>query len=202
MSKINLLKKLAVKTCGLDKASIAKALLKKPQVGEEGDDNYAPAQYHKEVELLKIAGIVYKFTPGQTDLGPFAKLQGDFTGINMLTGEINKSSVAIVDGRISDAIVEMLKGGSEQIQFAAMFTAKHSPTSAVGYEFGVIPLTEVRETDQMSALLERVGMSTAPQLTNESGKTEEPAGNASDAKPADAEPEKVAAPAQSSGKRK
>lgn len=195
MAKINLLKKLTIKTCGLDKKTIAEALVKKAAIGKEGDDDYVPAVYHKELDILSIAGIVYKFTPGSSDLGPFAKLQGDFTGINMLTGELNKSGMAIIDGRIADTIVEMLKAGGEQIQFGVKFTAKYSPTSAVGYEFGVIPLTEVKETDAMSALLERVGMSTAPQLTNDMPTAKE--GDVSAP-----EEEKQPAPAQSSGKRK
>lgn len=139
MSEI--LRKVTLKTCGLDKSAIQSAL---------GDA--------KSVDLLKIVGVTTSATPGQSDLGEFVKFNGQFRAVNLTTGEQFESTVAILPNFIAQQLATALAQSSE-VEFGLAIGAKKS-NSVTGYEYTVKPLLEPVVSDKMGALLEAAGMNT------------------------------------------
>lgn len=134
-----ILRKITLKTCGLDKTAIQAAI---------GDK--------KSVDLLKIVGVTTSATPGQSDLGEFVKFNGQFRAINMTTGESFESTVAILPNFIAAQLSSAL-AQSEEVEFGLAIGAKKS-NSVTGYEYTVKPLVEPVVSDKMGALLQAAGM--------------------------------------------
>ena len=86
-----MLRKLTLKNCGFDVATIKLAL--------EGK---------RSVELVKIAGVTTKAQPGQTDKGEYLKLIGEFRAVNLISGEVFESGVCLLPNFISDRIAGAL----------------------------------------------------------------------------------------------
>lgn len=136
-----ILRKITLKTCGLDKTIVRNAL---------GDK--------KAVELMRIVGITTSAKPGQTDLGEFVKLMGQFKAINIVTGEAFESGVAILPNFIAQQLASALDN-SEEVEFGLSIGCKQSD-SVTGYEYTVKPLVEPVVSDKLGALLEAAGMAT------------------------------------------
>ena len=130
-----ILRKLTIKNCGFDVATIKEAL---------GDQ--------ASVELLKIVGISKSAQPGQTPLGDYLKLVGTFKGINLITGEMFEASSCILPNFITESIAAALTDGSD-VEFALPIGVKSKPSSVTGYEFTVRPLIEPKPNDAMEKLL-------------------------------------------------
>lgn len=139
---MELLRKITISTCGFDKTAINAAIAQNGGV---------------ETDLLKIAGVTTKATPGQTDKGEFVKLMGEFRAINLVSGELFNSAACILPNFVSDAIAAALEQSNE-VEFALMISAKPNPRSVTGYEFGVTPLVEAKASDKLAGLLESSGM--------------------------------------------
>lgn len=138
---MELVKKLTLRTMNLGKAVIRKA------VPEEGSVS----------SLAKIVGRTTAAQPVQSEQGESIRLIGDFTGINLLTGEVFSSTVCFIPNFVAQPLANALNE-SDSVEFALEITAKFSEKSAVGYEFGVKPLLETKPTNAMEALLERSGV--------------------------------------------
>ena len=134
-----ILRKITLKTAGLDKTAIQAAL---------GNN--------KTIDLMKIVGVTTSATPGQSDLGEFVKFNGQFRAINMVTGETFESTVAILPNFISQQLAGALTQ-SEEVEFGLQIGAKKS-NSVTGYEYTVKPLVEPVVSDKMGALLAAAGM--------------------------------------------
>ena len=132
-----ILRKLTIKNCGFDVATIKEAL---------GDHDQA------SVELLKIVGISKSAQPGQTPLGDYLKLVGTFKGINLITGEMFEAASCILPNFITESIAAALTDGSD-VEFALQIGVKSKPSSVTGYEFTVRPLIEPKPNDAMEKLL-------------------------------------------------
>lgn len=141
-----ILRKLTLKNCGLDKSTIAEAL--------EGK---------KSIDILRVAGITTSATPGQTDLGAFVKFGGNFQAVNLLTGETFSSTVCILPNFIADTLAGALEQSLE-VEFALAIGAKASKT-VTGYEYTVRPLVEAQVNDKLGALLSAAGMDKPLALT-------------------------------------
>ncbi len=135
-----MLRKLTLKNCGFDVATIKLAL--------EGK---------RSVELVKIAGVTTKAQPGQTDKGEYLKLIGEFRAVNLISGEVFEAGVCLLPNFISDRIAGALQV-SEQVEFALAIGAKVNPGSVTGYEFTCTPLVEAAPSDRLANLLESSGM--------------------------------------------
>jgi hypothetical protein len=144
---MEIVKKLTLRTMNLGKVVLRKA------VPEEGDNK----------SVAKIVGRTTLAQPVQGDNGESLRLIGDFTGLNLLTGEIFSSTVCFIPNFVAEPLANALKE-SDAVEFAIEITAKFSEKSAVGYEFGVKPLLETKPTNAMQALLERSGVA-LPALT-------------------------------------
>ncbi|NBO39765.1 hypothetical protein EBU99_14460 [bacterium] len=124
---MELLRKITISTCGFDKTAINAAIAQNGGV---------------ETDLLKIAGVTTKATPGQTDKGEFVKLMGEFRAINLVSGELFNSAACILPNFVSDAIAAALEQSNE-VEFALMISAK---------------LVEAKASDKLAGLLESSGM--------------------------------------------
>lgn len=144
---MEIVKKLTLRTMNLGKAVIRK------NVTEEAPN----------ASLAKIVGRTTAAQPVQSEQGESIRLIGDFTGVNLLTGEIFSSTVCFIPNFVAQPLANALTE-SDSVEFAIEITAKFSEKSAVGYEFGVKPLLETKPTNAMQALLERSGVA-LPALT-------------------------------------
>jgi len=133
---MEILRKLTIKNCGWNttelKAAVAKAAT---------------------ADILKIAGVITAIRPGQTQLGEYAELVGQFQAVNLESGEMFQSSKAILPNFIADPMVEASNGGSE-VEFAIQIGVKRNEVSVVGYEFSVKPLVEPKVSDKLAKLLD------------------------------------------------
>lgn len=150
MQNAEILRKLTIKSAGLTVEAIKESLI-------SGKDAEGKATYHASRDLLKIAGIVSSAKPGSTDKGEYLKLIGQFTAINLVTGETFNASQCILPDFVTAPMGDALKQNGE-VQFGVLIAAKHAPTAVTGYQFGVRPLIEAKPTDAMQALLAATGI--------------------------------------------
>jgi len=143
---MEILRKLTIKNCGWTTNDLKLAVSK--------------AAY---TDILKIAGVITAIRPGQTQLGEYAELVGQFQAVNLETGEMFQSGKAILPNFIADPMVEASKGGSE-VEFAIQIGVKRNEGSVVGYEFSVKPLVEPKVSDKLAKLLDMAKIDTKKKL--------------------------------------
>ena len=143
---MEILRKLTIKNTGWNTAELKAAVTKAPST-----------------DILKIAGVITAIRPGQTQLGEYAELVGQFQAVNLVTGEMFQSGKAILPNFIADPMVEASKGGSE-VEFAIQIGVKRNEGSVVGYEFSVKPLVEPKVSDKLAKLLEHAKIDTKKKL--------------------------------------
>jgi hypothetical protein len=111
---------------------------------------------------VAVANIVGKITgsqPGQTALGEYVKLQGNFYGINLDTGEAFESATCLLPNFISDTLVGALDQ-SDEVEFGIQVGVKGAK-SATGYEYTCRPLVESKPSDAMQKLIS-IALATSP----------------------------------------
>ncbi len=145
------LRKVTIKTCGFDIATIKETVKGKGKVA-----------------LIRLAGIVNSGKPGQTDKGEFLKLFGEFQAINLVTGEQFSGAQCILPNFISDQFAAVLASNGSA-EFALEIGAKENEASVTGYEFTVTPLMESKGSNRMQELI-GIAMKNAPALPAPSAK--------------------------------
>jgi hypothetical protein len=138
-----MLRKLTIKNCGWTVANIKDAV----SAVDEGE----------RVDLLKVVGKTTAATSGQTPLGTFHQLIGDFFAINTATGETFKASKCILPNFIAETLTAALEK-SPAVEFALLIGAKNKPDSMTGYEFTVQPLIETKPSESVLSLLSAAGI--------------------------------------------
>jgi hypothetical protein len=111
------------------------------------------------VAVANIVGKITGSTPGQTALGEYVKLQGNFYGINLDTGEAFESATCLLPNFISDTLVGALDQ-SDEVEFGIQVGVK-AAKSATGYEYTCRPLVESKPSDAMQKLI-AIAMTTTP----------------------------------------
>lgn len=109
--------------------------------------------------LFGIIGLASDCTAGETQLGPYVKLLGQFKAVNTETGEIFRSGAAILPGSANDLIYGALKGlgeGGGSVEFALKVGVQRDETSAVGYVYIVEQIHQEGQTDALAALEARL----------------------------------------------
>jgi len=156
-----LLRKLTIKTCGNWTKGKINALIveKKLKDGEQ-------------VSIIKIVGVAGGAKTGQTDLGQYTKLAGEFTGIDLHTGAIYNAGQCILPEFVGSQVSAMLING-EAVKFAFEIAVRRKDSAATGYEYVVVPLMEAKPSNQMNELLALAGIdpSKAPALPAPTDKT-------------------------------
>lgn len=149
---MELQRKITVKGCGWDKKSINAA--------------FAAANLEDggKLELVKVVGIVNKKQAGSTEMGEFVKLIGQFTAVNLQTGEQFMAPTCILSDQVAGPVAAALDEGNLEVQFGVKISARKQESAATGYAFAIEPLLEVKPSNAMQALLEKAGVTTAPAL--------------------------------------
>jgi hypothetical protein len=137
---MNFERKLTLRTIGLTKGAIGKAL---PEKGA--------------IALARFAGETSEAKTGQTDKGEFVRLIGQFFAVNLITGEQFTSSQAILPTFISEPLAAALRT-SESVGFSIEISAEPDERSAVGYRFGVKALNETAPNDKVRRLMLAAGI--------------------------------------------
>lgn len=146
------------------------------------------------VPLIRLAGIARKAEIGESDNGEFVRFKGDFQGVDLRTGEISISPVAFlpapVDAMLQAAIQADEKGNGAQFGFDILIV--ENETSAVGYEYRVQTLLEVKPTAPLEALLASLPPAQIAAPAPAAAITQEPASEAVPDKTEAPEPVKAA----------
>lgn len=126
--------------------------------------------------MFNIIGRASDSQPGQTALGPYVKLIGQFEAINARTGEQFRSGCAILPGSGNDMVYGALKalgdsGGA--VEFAFRVGVLRDEKSAVGYVYTVDQIALKGQTDPLADLSAQVALPSmkAPALENKQPET-------------------------------
>ena len=111
------------------------------------------------VDLFKIGGIVSSTKAGASDFGSWLKLQGEFAAVVLETGEVYASPVAMLPEQVTAQVDAALQGG-DAVEFGIVIGVKRRDDIAVGYEYTVHSLIDLKPTKRMQALLESTGIVT------------------------------------------
>jgi len=156
---MQLLSKITMKMCGLTIAAIKKAVTVKKNTAPVGEPEKIEDVFEGKAPLLRIAGIVNRTEAGQTTTGDFLRLIGEFTAINLLTGEVFQSPQCILPGFVGALLAPAVReANGNNVQFAFEVGAKGEPTAVLNYAFTFTSLIEPKPTNAMAALLASVGM--------------------------------------------
>ena len=135
MSATTLLRKLTIKTAGLDIATIKAAL-----------------KDSAKIEILSIVGTSSAARPGVTQLGEFLELSGNFAATNLVTGEMFSSGKCILPNFISLQLGDAISQAGD-VEFGLVLIAVKNEKSVTGYQFEMRSLIETKPTDKMAALM-------------------------------------------------
>lgn len=122
--------------------------------------------------LYGVIGIASGYTPGQTDLGPFVKLIGQFKAVNTATGDEFRSGAAILPGAASDLIYGTLKGleaSGGAVEFALRVGVKRDDSSPVSYVFVIEQLYQPQAQDALGNLERSLGGGNVQQIADKTG---------------------------------
>lgn len=114
-----------------------------------------PAVPH--TRLGKIVGSTTGYQVGQSTHGEYVKLSGEFSAVNLNTGEIYVSKTCLLPNFVSDLIVDALKE-NPSVEFALEIGVEAHPTAATGYKFTVKTLMETKPAEGMQRLLNLAGV--------------------------------------------
>lgn len=123
------------------------------------DDN-PDGEPNPEAELfvMKVAGYINGVKDGQGAYGPWKGLSGNFSAINMGTGEVFASKTCILPGPMNEALYDtasekLAEDASTQIAFKVNVYVKRSARDKNKYEFIVRPVIETAFQSPSLALL-------------------------------------------------
>jgi hypothetical protein len=141
------LRKLTIKTCGLDIATIKAALAT-----------------GSKVDVLSIVGTSNGTRTGTTVIGEFLELKGMFAATNLVTGEIFNSAKCILPNFISEQLGDAIEQTGD-VEFGVVIVAIKNEKSVTGYQFEVRSLIDAQPNDRMSKLMALMPAAKPLQLT-------------------------------------
>lgn len=115
--------------------------------------------------LFAIIGLASDFNAGETALGPYVKLLGQFKAVNAETGEEFRSGAAILPGSANDLVFGALRardpsaGGS--VEFAFRVGVQRDETAGVGYKYVVEQVYQQGQADALANLEARLALPAA-----------------------------------------
>jgi len=114
----------------------------------------------KDAPVAKVFGIAHGAKPGQSDTGEYLKLVGEFSGVNLVTGEIYSASSAILPNFISEQF-EPVIAQHGNAEFSLQIGVKRVDSAATGYEFTVQSLLAPKSSNRMLEMMRLAGIETA-----------------------------------------
>lgn len=111
----------------------------------------------KKTDLCSIAGVARRCESVNTTFGESIRFIGDFIAVNLQTGEVFRANRAffpkVVEGELESAV-----RGNGNVEFAFKISIIPDADSATGYVYHAEPVQKVRESDQVAALAEKIGV--------------------------------------------
>lgn len=144
----SLLKKLTLKTLCGDLKAIAREI---PLDGGVTD-------------LAKIYGIAEGLKAYKSQYGDGHALVGQFGGVDMITGEVSRSTQCLIPQPMHDMIVSALES-TDKVEFALVVRIKRRDDLAIGYEFIEKPVVQAEAaTDPLAHLVQKFDALPAPDV--------------------------------------
>ena len=111
--------------------------------------------------LFGVIGMASDFQAGETALGSYVKLLGQFKAVNTASGEEFRSGAAILPGSANDLVYGALRalgdaGGS--VEFAFKVGVQRDESAAIGYVYVVEQVYQQGQADALSALESRLSL--------------------------------------------
>lgn len=149
---MEILRKITIKTCGNFTIARVREVMEAAKL-KDGES----------VPLLRVVGTAAGAKSGQTALGTFTKLAGQFVGTDLTTGAVYQSGQCILPEFVGAQLGAALLGAGGQadakgVDFAFEITAKKDDKSVSGYTYGVKPLIETKPSDRMADLMAKAGI--------------------------------------------
>lgn len=118
----------------------------------------AKGELREETVIMHVAGIATDSKTGSGTYGEWTALIGQFWAYNLLDSKEFLSRSCILPPLAQDLTVDALKAGGS-VEFAYIVTAipDASRGEATGVKYGVRPVTEVKERDDVSGLKQLFG---------------------------------------------
>jgi len=112
--------------------------------------------------LLKIAGYAQGVREGESNYGPWKAIMGEFAAVNLKSGEIFHSPVAIVPSAYGELLVQQTyaalhNDATSRVKFAVEIGVQVSKRDPNKYEYCVTP---IQEPDTVNPAVALLGLST------------------------------------------
>lgn len=129
MSQVNLLKKMSAKT-----------IIGKIEPPE------------KQTDLFAIYGVATGTKTGSSTFGDWLAFIGDFEGVHMESGEVNRSPVCFLPEPAQGMLEAALLKNENGVEFSFIIGVKPNKTSTTGYEYTVKPVVASKQNDALEKL--------------------------------------------------
>ncbi|MHB1342562.1 MAG: hypothetical protein ACYCX5_12510 [Coriobacteriia bacterium] len=122
------IKKISIKTCGLDSKK-------------------------NRGQVLRLVGIAHDTKVVETQYGESIGLKGEFRAINLITGANYQANTAYAPEVVVDPIVSALRQGADSVQFGFDISINEDAGSPVGFSYSAKSLIAPAENDPIAQLL-------------------------------------------------
>jgi hypothetical protein len=137
------LKKITMKDVQLGKARLQGMILK--------------GELKEPIDIMHVAGIATDIKTGTSTYGEWSAMVGRFWAFNLLDQKEFVSRSCILPPLAQDITVDALKADNS-VEFAYVITAIPDATrEATGVKYGVRPITQVKERDDVNELKQLFG---------------------------------------------
>ena len=164
------LKKLTLKTCGDFAPSKLRELLlalgPTQTDPKDGSTKQVMPEDGTSLPIIKISGEASSAESGETPLGAYTLLLGQFIGQDLTTGELFSSKKCILPDYIGSELgAALLYAGEngQSVNFAFEIVVKQKASSVTGYEYGIKSLMNIEPTDTAKRLMQLAGIVAKPQ---------------------------------------
>lgn len=112
----------------------------------------------KQVPLLRIWGVAKRAKPGSSDYGPYVRFLGDFRALDVQTGALYRSSVAILPKFMEEQLAGAMGTGDNSVaaQFGVEISVKYDGKAATKYVYMDRALLEPEQSNEILALEDKI----------------------------------------------
>lgn len=163
MSGLQILRKITIKTCGDFKLKKVKEIVASLKEGESKP-------------IIKVSGECINAKTGQTAMGAFTRLTGNFVGVDLTTGEMYQSGECILPDYVGAQLGAAILGANgKSVNFAFEILAQRVDNAIAGFAYQIKPIGDVSISESQKRLLAMLGVDAdAPkQIAGESENTDE-----------------------------
>lgn len=104
--------------------------------------------------IMRVVGIANGTKSGESDMGPWTKLLGEFKATNLLDQKEYVSGSCFLPASVMDVVSGQFGDDVKKVQFGFDIVIVEDIGSQVGYHYSAIPLLKPQENNAL-ALLEK-----------------------------------------------